>query len=176
MGQRRGRRTAAVVAALCVTTIASTQAASADTLEPLAPATAARFHESVGVSTHPFYFGTPYGDWNQVLQRIRELGIDHVRGDAQTRADPAFNRRMGDVLRATVAAGIELHIVLAQDCSGDGPVDQCLDIVRALPPGSVDALEWPPEMDIRGGPNWPSVLQARGRELYAKVKADPALR
>src|SRR3954465_3279755 len=112
MGQRCGRRIAAAVVGLCVTTLAGTQTASAGTLEPLAAATAASFHESVGVSTHPFYFGTPYGDWNQVLQRVRELGINHVRGDAQTRADPAFNRRMGDVLRATVAAGIELHVVL----------------------------------------------------------------
>ena len=176
MGQRPGRTTTVLIAAICGVTLAGPQTASADTLEPLAPATATAFHESVGVSTHPFYFGTPYGDWNQVLQRIRELGVDHLRGDVQTRADPAFNRRLNDALRATVAAGIQLDVVLAQDCNGNGPVDPCLDVVRALPAGSVDLLEWPPEMDIRGGPNWPSALPARGREMYTKVKADPALR
>lgn len=156
--------------------LAASQTASAETLSPLPPATATAFHDSVGVSTHPFYFGTAYGDWNRALQRTAELGVRHLRGDVQTRSDAGFNRRLGDALRATAFAGIKLHVVLAQDCNGDGPVDACLDVLRGLPPGSVDGLEWPPEMDIRGGPEWASVLQARGRDLYAKVKADPALR
>ena len=44
-----------------------------------------------------------------------------------------------------------------------------------LPPGSVDFLEWDDEADLGGGTSWAPRLAAWGRELYAKVKADPQL-
>ena len=170
-----GRRfTTAAVAAVCAL-LGVAPAASADTLDPLRPATAAALRDSVGVSTHPFYFDTAYGRWDQVLARTAELGVRHLRGDVRVR-DAAFTRRLRDALGATARAGIGLHLVLSHDCNGDGPVDPCLDVVRGLPAGSVEYVEWPPELDIRNGPDWAPVLQARGRDLYAKVKADPALR
>jgi hypothetical protein len=170
-----GRSRTAALAAVC-TVLSVAPAASAETLDPVAPATAAAFRDSVGVTTHPFYFNTPYGDWDRVLARTAELGVRHIRGDVQARPESAFNQRLRAVLDATVRAGIGLHVVLAQDCNGDGPVDACLDVVRRLPAGSVEHLEWPPELDLRGGPDWPSLLQARGRDMYTKVKADPELR
>jgi hypothetical protein len=173
MGPGRGRTTAVLAAMGALLSAAPT--ASADTLDPLAPAPAAALHDSVGVSTHPFYFSSAYGRWDQVLARTAELGVRHLRGDVQVR-DAAFTSRLRAALTATARAGIGLHLVLAQDCSGDGPVDPCLDVVRGLPAGSVEHLEWPPEMDIRDGADWASVLQARGRDMYTKVKADPVLR
>jgi hypothetical protein len=137
---------------------------------------AAAFHDSVGVAASSTYFDTSYGRWDQVVARLSELGVGHVRGGVYFSDTADWNAAHQGNLRALTAAGIRLHLIVNRDCSFDRVIDRCLDVARAaLPPGSVDAIEWDDELDRTNASGWPDRLAAAGRELFAKVKADPVL-
>jgi hypothetical protein len=137
---------------------------------------AAAFHDSVGVTTHPTYYDTPYGRWADVVARLRELGVAHMRSGVYASANAGWNARHWGDLTALANAGIRLHLIVNRDCADARTMDPCLAVVRSqLPPGSVDFLEWDDEADLEGGTSWAPRLAAWGRELYAKVKADPQL-
>lgn len=134
------------------------------------------FRDSVGVVTHPTYFNTPYGAWGRVLERLRELGVRHIRAPIVVSANSGWNRRLDDALRAAAAEGLGLNLVVGRDCAYDGRLEQCLAAAREeLPHGSVSALEWPNEHDLSGRADWASDLASWGRELHAQAKADPVL-
>ena len=40
---------------------------------------AAAFRDSVGVNTHISYYSTPYGQWPRIVEKLDELGVDHLR-------------------------------------------------------------------------------------------------
>jgi hypothetical protein len=137
---------------------------------------AAGFHDSVGVTTHPTYFATPYGQWDTVVARIGELGVAHMRSGVYSSGSAGWNTRHWGDLNALVSAGVRLHLIVNRDCSDARTMDPCLDVVRSqLPPGSVDYLEWDDEADLDDQGSWAPRLAAWGRELHAKVKADPRL-
>jgi hypothetical protein len=171
VGHGAGRivRTALACAALagCCASTASAQGRTVS---------AAGFRDSVGVTTHPIYFDTPYGQWDTVVARIRELGVAHMRSGVYSSNSAGWNARHWGDLNALVSAGIRLHLIVNRNCSDAQRMDPCLDVVRSqLPPGSVDFLEWDDEADYGGATSWAPRLAAWGRELYAKVKADPLL-
>jgi hypothetical protein len=149
---------------------------SADAAAPRL-ASAAAFRDSVGVGTHPSYYDTPYGQWNRVVARLRELGVHHIRGSFFASGNAGWNARQAQNFRTAYAAGIRVNVVLDLRCSPSGRVDPCLSGMKAeLPRGSVESVEWPNEHDLFGGPAWKPVLQFWGRDLYRRVKADPVLR
>ena len=140
-------------------------------------ASAAAFRDSVGVATHPSYFNTPYGQWNRVVARLRELGVHHIRGSFFASGNAGWNARQAQNFRTAYAAGIRANVVLDRHCSPSGRVDPCLSGMKTeLPRGSVESVEWLNEDDLFGGPGWKPVLQSWGRDLYRRVKADPVLR
>jgi hypothetical protein len=176
----RGRPARRIVAACVVlgSWAAGAGTAGAATSSELGTRTssAAAFRDSVGVATHPMYLSTSYGRWDQVVAKLRELGVYHMRGNVFRSADPAWNARHYAELTATAAAGLRLHLDVSRTCSFDGRLEPCLDAVRTrLPAGSVASLLWPDEHDVRGGPTWAADLSAWGRSLFAAVKADPVL-
>jgi hypothetical protein len=169
LGSRRICRITLACAAIagCCTATASAQSRTVG---------AAGFHDSVGVTTHPTYLDTPYGRWDQVVARLRELGVAHMRSGVYASANPDWNARHWGDLTALFNQGIRLHLIVNRDCADARTMDPCLDVVRSqLPPGSVDFLEWDDEADLGGGTSWAPRLAAWGRELYAKIKGDPRL-
>jgi hypothetical protein len=171
---RRSRRIARVALACAVA--AGCLASSASGSAQGRTVSAAAFHDSVGLTTHPIYFDTPYGRWDQVVARLRELGVAHMRSGVYASANAGWNARHWGDLAALVNAGIRLHLIINRDCADARTMDPCLDVVRSqLPPGAVDFLEWDDEADLGGGTSWAPRLAAWGHELYAKVKADPQL-
>jgi hypothetical protein len=148
---------------------------------PAAPATrqstAAAFRDSVGVNTAPTYYDTPYGRWDQVVARVRALGVRHIRAGFFWSSNAGWNTREADALRSAFAEGIRFNLVVNRTCSHDGTLAPCLAAIRTrLPVGSVASVEWPNEHDLFGGPTWRADLADWGRRLHAGVKADPALR
>ena len=140
-------------------------------------ASASAFRESVGIATHPSYYDTPYGQWDKVVARLRELGVHHIRGGFFASGNAGWQARQAAAYRDAYAAGIRANLVLDLRCSPTGLVDPCLAGMKSeLPAGSVESVEWLNEHDLFGGTNWKDVLQTWGRALYAKVKADPVLR
>lgn len=138
---------------------------------------AAAFRDSVGVATHPMYLDTSYGRWDQVVAKLRELGVAHMRGSIFSTASPAWNARHHRELTMAADAGLRLHLDVGRACSSDGQLAPCLDALRTrLPAGSVASVAWPDEHDVRGGAGWADDLRAWGRGLFTAVKADPALR
>ena len=169
--QRHLAPLAATLAALLLIATPSADAA------PPRLASAAAFRDSVGVGTHPSYYDTPYGQWNRVVARLRELGVHHIRGSFFASGNAGWNARQAQNFRTAYAAGIRVNVVLDLHCSPSGRVDPCLSGMKAeLPRGSVESVEWPNEHDLFGGPGWKPVLQSWGRNLYRRVKADPVLR
>src|SRR4051794_5655011 len=170
------RHLALLAATLAALLLIATPTATATAAAPRL-ASAAAFRDSVGVDTHPSYYDTPYGQWNRVVARLRELGVHHIRGSFFASGNAGWNARQAADFRAAYAAGIRTNVVLDLRCSPSGRVEPCLSGMKAeLPRGSVESVEWPNEHDLFGGPAWKPVLQLWGRNLYAKVKADPVLR
>ena len=89
---------------------------SADAATPRL-ASAAAFRDSVGVGTHPSYYDTPYGQWNRVVARLRELGVHHIRGSFFASGNAGWNARQAENFRTAFAAGIRVNVVLDLHCS-----------------------------------------------------------
>ena len=139
--------------------------------------TASAFRQSIGVNAAPSWFNTPYGDWTTVLSRIREMGATNIRASALISTNDGWNRAVWGRLNDAVNAGIRLNLIVGMDCSMGGPIDACIDAIRTRVPASgVASVEWPNEYDISKDPNWASNLANWGRQIYTKMKADPATR
>ena len=87
---RRSKRSCAppsprllVLGACCV---AVAPAASA---RPVTPKSAPAFRDSVGVVTHIVYYDTAYGNWPQVVARLDELGVRHLRDGVYANPRPS---------------------------------------------------------------------------------------
>lgn len=161
--------------AACVATQAAPAAAA--TAEPRS---AAAFRDSVGVSTHIVYYDTAYGDWPRVVDRLRELGVAHVRDGVYANPAPqwrAWNERYYHAVDLAAAHGIRFAFGMGRPGSPAGTIGQLLDVVGGRLRHAAAALEAPNEFDhFVGGPRWPARLAAYGRELYRKAKARRAVR
>jgi hypothetical protein len=140
-------------------------------------ASASAFRDSIGVNAGPSWFDTPYGDWPRVISKLRELGVDHIRASIVFSSNEGWNARFYGALNAAARAGIGFNLLVDFRCSYDGTMDPCLRAMKTrMPLASIKSVEWPNEHDISGDPNWLPSLTAWGRQLFAKMKADPALR
>jgi hypothetical protein len=169
------------LAGLCVLLAAfvAAPAAPADAAA-VEPRSAAAFRDSVGVTTHIVYYGTAYGDWPRVVERLRELGVGHVRDGVYANPAPqwrAWNERFYRAVELAAAHGIRFTFGMGRPGSATGTIDQLLGVVGGRLRHAAAGLEAPNEFDrFVGGPRWPARLAAYGRELYRKAKARPAVR
>jgi hypothetical protein len=152
-------------------------AASADVV---APESAPAFHDSVGVVTHIVYYDTAYANWDRVVARLDELGVRHVREGVYANPAPQWrdwNERYYRAVELAAARGIRFTFGMSPPGAGTGTLDQVLQVVGGRLRHAAVALEAPNEFDkYVGGPRWPSVLSAYGRDLHRKARATKSLR
>jgi hypothetical protein len=111
-----------------------------------------RFVDSIGVQTHLQYGDTAYARQPEVLARLRELGVRHIRDGAPVRA-PALAQGLQRASRQGLRA------TLGGDVVKIAPAEGVLAGVRAT--GSrVAAFEAPNELDNFGPPDWEERLAA----------------
>lgn len=169
-----------VLAWLLVAGVCSIVAAPAASADVVAPKSAFAFRDSVGVVTHVVYYDTAYGDWSRVVARLRELGVRHLREGVYANPDPQWrdwNERYYRAVELAAAHDIRFTFGMSPPGSGTGTLDQVLDVVGGRLRHATEALEAPNEFDkYVGGPRWPSVLSAFGRDLHRRAKAHRSLR
>jgi hypothetical protein len=132
------------------------------------PVAARDFADSVGINVHLTYTSTPYGDIERVLASLRELGVGHVR-DGVVVDHPEQEERLNQL----ADAGIRSTLIMGAPNLGS-PADEVEMVKRNL--RVVEALEGPNEYDVSGDGDWRSALLRYQRDLYRRVKDDPALR
>jgi hypothetical protein len=139
---------------------------------------AADFRDSIGVQTHIVYYDTAYGDWPRVVQKLDELGVDHVRDGMY--ANPAsgdWNERYYQAVDLAVAHGKRFLFNMGEPGFGQGSLDQLVAAAAGRLRGAADGFEGPNEYDLfHGGPNWQGELGDYQRRLYRAIKAEPLLR
>jgi hypothetical protein len=137
---------------------------------PLAePESGGSFLNSVGVNVHMSYYSTAYNDWQQVREKLVELGIRHVRDGACVGCTPQRQR-----LLALAAAGIGVDFTMRQPGSPD-TLAALVDLLAGPMRPAVDAIEGPNEYDHSGDPTWAASLKTYQQQLYGLVSATPAL-
>ena len=123
---------------------------------------AAAFLDSIGVVTHLPYVDTAYGRRPDVLARLRELGVHHIRDAA-----PTPTGALADGLREARAQGI-YGTLGSGDPTADPAqwVSDSLDVMG----DHVAGFEAPNELDNNDDPYWPAKLRAYMPRLAAAVR------
>jgi hypothetical protein len=132
-----------------------------------------RFLDSVGVQTHSTFFDTAYADTDAVIRAVTGLGIRHVRDGVRTGPRNAVAVR---ALARLGRTGVRLNLgpdVPLGDVAG---LDEALGIIRASLLPYTESIEGPNELDAIAGPDWVARTRTQQRELFTRVKRDPALR
>jgi hypothetical protein len=135
----------------------------------MGPASAAAFNSSVGVNVHMSYFNTSYNDWQQVLDKLVELGVHHVR-DAACPGCTTQRQR----LLALAASGIGTDFTMQQP-GNSASLPDLVNMVAGPMRSAVDAVEGPNEYDRSGDANWVNDLRGYQQQLYGLVRSSPAL-
>lgn len=132
---------------------------------PLRPGerSAEAFTDSVGVTVHFNYTGTAYERQSELLERLNQLGVRHLRDAMPGPGLPLAvglqaARRKG--IRATLATG---------DVARD-PADAVFDSLAIVGRDGIDAFEGPNELDISGAPDWQATLRAYMPDLAHAVR------
>ena len=128
------------------------------------------FLDSIGVNVHFTYYNTAYGNASRVIEKLRELGVRHVR-------DGLAYGHSGQVwaLNQLAAAGIKADLIMGSPRGATGTLPQLVGLVKQSLRGAASSLEGPNEQDLSGDTLWAERTRAYQAELYALVKADPAL-
>jgi hypothetical protein len=167
-------RPALLAAALCLLSLPSASYGDTPTRS------AAAFHDSVGVSTHIVYYSTAYGSWEQLVARLRELGVRHLRDGTYANPVPQWrkwNERYYQAVEYAADQGMRFNFGLGNPGYEAGTLDQLVAVVGGRLRRAAEAVEGPNEFDhFVGGRRWPKRLAAYSRALYRKVKAHPSLR
>ncbi|MEA2419903.1 MAG: hypothetical protein QOE60_2109 [Thermoleophilaceae bacterium] len=144
------------------------------------PRSAAAFRDSVGVVTHIAYFDTAYGNWPRVVSRLDELGVRHLRDGLYGNPAPAWhdwNERYFQAVDLAAAHGMRFDFIVGRPGNPAGTLDQLLNVAAGRLRHATEALEEPNEVDhFFGTRGWASRLTRYSRDLYRKVKSNPALR
>jgi hypothetical protein len=164
----------AVLLCLLVTPLAAPGAHAAE------PRSASAFRDSIGVSTHIVYYSTAYGNWPLLVDRLRELGVRHLRDGTYANPEPqwrAWNERYYRAVEYAADRGLRFNFGLGNPGYEAGTLDQLIAVVAGRLRRAAEAVEGPNEFDkFVGGPRWASRLRSYSRDLYRKVKANPSLR
>jgi hypothetical protein len=118
--------------------------------------------DSIGVVVHFNYVDTAYGRQAEVLSRLRELGIRHIRD-----AVPSLGEPLAAGLHAAGAKGISATLN-----SGDLHRDPARAVADSLTTmgNRIDAFEGPNELDNSGDPAWTAQLSAYMPALARAVR------
>jgi hypothetical protein len=119
---------------------------------PSAELRAGALVDSIAVVVHFQYVDTAYGRAGEIVQRLRELGVRHLRDGMPTPGGP-----LAAALHAAHRAGIRPTLGtwdVAQD-----PDRTVGDSVRVLPATAIDGFEAPNELDNSGRTDWAAALR-----------------
>jgi hypothetical protein len=133
------------------------------------PVSGSAFVDSVGVNVHMSYFSTAYNNWQQVRDRLVQLGVRHVRDGACVGCTAQRQR-----LLALASAGIGVDFIMRQPGSPDS-VASLVDMLAGPMRPAVDAIEGPNEYDTSGGSGWAASLRDYQTQIYALTRGNPAL-
>jgi hypothetical protein len=137
----------------------------------VAARSAESFVESIGVNTHTYYTDSVYyRSFSTVEQRLRELGIHHIRENLMPERPDQYER-----LNQLAAAGIKSTLILGAPEDGRSGLNELTSILSSDLRGSVDAVEGPNEYDLHGDSSWMSNLAPYQSQLYSAIKSNPAL-
>jgi hypothetical protein len=131
--------------------------------------TSADFLDTVGINTHLSFTDTAYGNRAILVQRLKELGITHIRdgwNPGVTETTAFFRDRVAPM-------GIKLTFIASPR---DGSVAQFqhlfdTDVLRGL-----EAVESLNEWDANGGAKWAAEARSWTIALSTSVKADSKTR
>jgi hypothetical protein len=107
--------------------------------------------DSMGVNVHFTYTDTAYARQAEVLARLQELGIRHVRDAMPSPVDSP----LAAGLKAASLQGVRATLLPHDPVSDPGPLIS--DSVKVLG-NSIDAFEGPNEPDNSGDPGWAQKL------------------
>jgi hypothetical protein len=143
--------------------------------QPLVPAQSARaFGDSIGVNVHLLFEDTAYGRFDVVRSRLRELGVRYVRDGLCATCVNQVER-----LRALAEVGIRAHLIASRLRADEGAMlyelQANLNKIRERLRGAVVSIEAPNEPDQQGVSEWIARTRVFQRELWSRVKGDPAL-
>ncbi len=143
--------------------------------QPLIPAQSARaFGDSVGVNVHLLHQDTSYGRFDVIRSRLRELGVRYVR-DGLCATCPSQIER----LRALADVGIRAHIIAGRTREDEAAMlfelAANLATIRERLRGAVVSVGSVNEPDQEGVASWIDRTRVFQRQLWFRVKGDPAL-
>jgi hypothetical protein len=118
---------------------------------------------SIAVVVHLNYGDTAYGRQAEVLSRLRELGVRHLRD-----AMPAPGLALASGLKAASAQGI--RATLGTGNLDTPPAIAVAQSLQVLPKTAVDAFEGPNEYDGSGDPGWATRLRSYMPQLATAVR------
>jgi hypothetical protein len=122
---------------------------------------AARLVDSIGVNVHFNYLDTAYARQVEVIDRLRELGIRHLR-DGQ----PLAGQPIETVMPAAARQGMRMTLITDVTRDPTPDVEQSVRVLR----DRIAAFEGPNELDLMGDPGWASQLTAYMPTLDAAVR------
>jgi hypothetical protein len=128
------------------------------------------FVDSIGVNTHTFYSDTAYGDFEAIKAKLGELGVRHIRENLALDRPDQY-----EGLNELAAMGVKSTLILGEPSEEASNLGEMISIVDTDLGGAVDAVEGPNEFDMKGGPNWATLLREYQQRLYGAIKADPSL-
>jgi len=157
------------VAALCLPVSASA--------EPVPARAAAEFRDSIGVQTHIVYYDTAYGDWARIVDKLDELGVDHLRDGAYANPESRdWNERYYQAVELAASRGKRFIFNMGDPRWAGGRIDQLIATVRGRLRHATAGLEGPNEYDLfHGGANWQDELREYQGELYRQARGEPSL-
>jgi hypothetical protein len=166
----RSRRLAVAATAVLVLVAAGIAALATREREPARPPVlrsaeldAEDFLDSIGVVGHFQYADTAYGRAAEAVQRLRELGVRHLRDGM-----PAPGQPLAAGLQAARAAGIRATLV-SPEVRRD-PAIGVAHSVQIVGAEGIVAFEGPNELDKDGDPDWPAALASHMPALAAAVR------
>jgi hypothetical protein len=125
---------------------------------------AGAFVNSIGVSVHLSYTDTVYARQAEIIARLRELGLRHIRDGM-----PLGRAGLVQGLPALRAAGIHATLVGEIDRDPNASVAESIAVMG----GAIDAFESPNELDntaISGATDWLAQLSAYMPALASAVR------
>jgi hypothetical protein len=154
---------AVVVIAIAVLLIALVDRESQPPAQRSGELSAEGLVDSIGVTVHFNYLDTSYVRAAELLERLRELGIRHLR-DGQ----PLAGQPLATVLPEAGRLGIRMTLItdVARDPAPD--VEQSVRVLG----DDIDAFEGPNELDNMNDPAWVTKLKDYMPALGAALRGD----
>lgn len=118
------------------------------------------FVDSIGVNIHVSYVDTTYGHFEQMKNRLLEMGVRYVRDGTKAGNHDSINK-----LAELGAAGIHYNLLL--------PPEDAVGIVKRLG-SAVISVEAPNEPDASQREIFPEGSKKMYESLYNNIKNDPA--